>query len=233
VSRNVDVPVDPIEALIALFKASEIWSDYRVAVESSDCLDSSEVVRERWIRQWPYQRLFASWEDDRSRRLSILEQKFFATFAGLGRSGQITTKHRILAKHHPTTNHYSTSPEMFENVGITVDRGEILMQLSRGPCLKIVEIKPDASTKLTGIAGEAMAARPIPKRPQKPPNEELIPIVRAYHVNCAQDEITPTLKGLQEKMDLPRNWLREAWVEAGYPLLHGGDRKSQLKRTTT
>lgn len=204
-SRAVDEAVDPIEALIALFKASELWGDYLLAAEISDGPVSPEVVlRDRWMRQSAYQRLSFLGEDDRSRRLSFIELKFFEILPRLGRSRRVTTKHRILAKHHPTTEHCSTPPELFDNAGITVDRGEILLQPSRGPCVKLVEIYHRASA--TGIAGEVAAARPIPKHPSDQKT-----IVEEYIAAAELAGREPTQRGCARVTGLKRSRVRKFW----------------------
>jgi hypothetical protein len=215
----------PVEGLIALFKASEIWSDYRAAAEVLGCPDAEVVLRERWIRRWPIDRLFASWEDDRSRQLLFLEQKFFKIFAELGRSQQVTTKHRILTKHHQTSEHYPTPPEMFDNVGITVDRGEILMQTSKGFCVKLVEINYPALT--TSTAAPSLDVDPAaPPSPQWPKSEsEQIKLVNEYvqKRNTAGKRLSIT--AFAKNYGTTRRRAERAW-EASHTLTpqHGGSR---------
>lgn len=201
-SNTVNETVHPIEAFIALFKACELWADYCVAAESSgDSVPAEVILRERLTRLWAYQRLSFLCEGDQSRRLSFLEAKFFEDFSNLGKSRRVTTKHRILSKHHPTTEHLSTPSELFDNAGITIDRGEILIQTSRGPCLKLVEINHDVSAAAIGISGEAAVARPTDSKT----------IVENYIATEEQAGREPTQRGCATVTGLKRSQVRKVW----------------------
>ena len=232
----------PVEGLIALFKASEIRSDYRAAAEVLGCPDAEVVLRERWIRWWPIDRLFASWEDDRSRQLLFLEQKFFKIFAELGRSQQVTTKHRILTKHHQTSEHYPTPPEMFDNVGITVDRGELLMQTSRGFCVKLVEINYQALT--TSMAPPSPGVGPGPESSVQPPSprwprseSEQVKLVNEYVQNCNTAGERLSIAAFARKHDTSRGKAERAWKASHTPTpQYGGPRhssKSSVKQVAS
>jgi hypothetical protein len=158
-------------------------------------------LRHRWLQLRAVDRFLLADEDNQAGRLSALEQQFLNWFVDLARNGERRVSHRLLSKHHATAEHHPTPAEMLDNCGICVDRGEILVQPSRTPPIKLVMI---AATKRT--------------------EAELGRIVRAYHRQCKERDVRPTLKGLVAEAHLSRPRLREAWLKEGYKLRHGGRR---------
>jgi hypothetical protein len=198
---------EAIEALIALFKTCEIWSEYRAAAEVPNCPDSAEsILRERWMQEaWQRTALGSGRVDELSWRLAVIECKFLSEiFTEMVRSGKVIVEHRFLTRHHPTSDHYSTLPEMFDNAGIAVDRGEILMQLNRGPRLKLVEIKHNVSAARIGVSGQIASASVSAAESDKT-------IVENYVAAEREAGGEPTQRGCVRKTKLTRSRVRKAW----------------------
>jgi hypothetical protein len=89
--------------------------------------------------------------------------------------------------------------------------------------------------EIGGIVDTAMPLPPLthvvyrrgrPSPPKLSLSATLKQHVRSYHDECDMFGVRPSITGLAKKLGLPRRWIQEVWINAGYKIPpHGGSRR--------